>query len=227
MHRLVTIISKWYILWLKIYKKSITLAYKRLSNTILTTFFRIMSVGFRLIFISILLWFSFLVKSSAQVSFELKTSPDVDFVFSTVRDYTAGINRLNALKLNVSSDRRWDLSVKSLNPTWTIVDTYSSNGAIPNIDILELRVRNASSTPLIADFFTITDTEQYLIGSAASDIDVPCPNAGSSVAGNYLTAPSCYEFFVDFRISPGIDPVNYLRPGLYRLEVVFTISEDL
>lgn len=164
---------------------------------------------------------------SAQVSFELKTSPDVDFIFSSVSDYKSGITRFNALKLNVNSDRRWDLSVKSTASNWAIIDSYSSKGTVPDIDILELRVRNASSTPLISDFFPVSDTEQYLIGSSVTDIDIPCPNSGANIAGSYLTNPSCYEFFVDLRIVPGIDPVNFVRPGMYRLEIVFTISEDL
>ncbi|MFB6341247.1 hypothetical protein ACE1ET_05975 [Saccharicrinis sp. FJH62] len=164
---------------------------------------------------------------TAQVSFELKTSPEVDFIFSSIADYKSGITRFNSLKLNVSTDRRWDLSVKSTTADWSVVESYGSNGTVPSLDMLELRVRNASSTPLISDFFSVTDNDQYLIGSSVTDIDVPCPNSGTNVAGNYLTTPSCYEFFVDFRITPGIDPVNYLRPGLYRLEIVFTISEDL
>lgn len=181
----------------------------------------------RLILLAFLSCTYWLLPLSAQVSFELKTSPDVDFMFSSIGSYKSGITRFNSLKLNVSSDRRWDLSVKSTATDWSVVETYSSSGTVPALDILELRVRNASSTPLISDFFSITDNDQYLIGSSVTDSDVPCPNAGSNVAGDYLTMPSCYEFFVDFRITPGIDPVNYLRPGLYRLEIVFTISEDL
>ena len=163
----------------------------------------------------------------SQVSFELKTSPEEDFVFNSTADYVTGITRFNVLKLNVSSDRRWDMWVKATNANWTIVETYSSNGQVPDIDILELRVRNAASTSLISDFFPITNTEQYLIGTVLSDADVPCPNSGANTAGSYLTNPSCYEFFVDFRLTPGIDPVNYLRSGLYRIEILFTIVEDL
>lgn len=171
--------------------------------------------------------FSCSVTLTSQVSFELKTSPDVDFTFISVGDYVGGITRFNALKLNVSSDRRWDLWVKSTSANWSVIDAYSLNGTIPDISLLELRVRNASSTPLLSGFFAITDVEQYLIGTTLTDLDVACPGAGANVAGSYLTTPSCYEFFVDFRIKPGIDPINYLKPGLYRLEVLFTIIEDL
>ncbi|MFB6320690.1 hypothetical protein [Saccharicrinis sp. FJH54] len=181
----------------------------------------------RLILLVVLNCTYWLPPLSAQVSFELKTSPEVDFIFTSIGDYKTGITRFNSLKLNVSSDRRWDLSVKSTTSDWSVVEAYSSGGVIPALDILELRVRNSSSTPLISDFFSITDNDQYLIGSAVTDIDVPCPNSGTNTAGNYLTLPSCYEFFVDFRITPGLDPVNYVRPGLYRMEIVFTISEDL
>lgn len=167
------------------------------------------------------------IRGFGQVTFELKTSPGVDFVFTSVNDYVSGVTRLNALKLNVSSDRRWDMWVMATSSAWSVIETYGVNGDVPPLSVLQLRVRNASSTSLITGFFPITDTEQYLIGSAVGDIDVPCPGAGANVAGNYLVNPACYQFTVDFKIIPGLDPVNYLRPGLYQVEVLFTIVEDL
>lgn len=169
--------------------------------------------------------FSFVLK--AQVSFELKTSPEVVFSFVSVNDYVAGKTRMGALKLRVNSDRRWDMWVKATTSNWIVVDTYSSGGAIPDVDILQLSVRNSSGTSNISGFFPISDLEQYLIGSAGSDIEIACPGAGANAAGDYISNRACYEFNVDFKIIPGIDPVSYLRPGYYRLDVLFTIVEDL
>jgi hypothetical protein len=162
-----------------------------------------------------------------QVTFELKTSPGIDFVFTSVNEYVTGITRLNALKLNVDSDRRWDMWVKATTSDWAVVESYGVSGDVPQLSVLQLRVRNASSTSLITGFFPITDTEQYIIGSAIGDIDIPCPGAGANVAGNYLLNAACYQFTVDFKIIPGLDPVTYLRPGLYQVEILFTIVEDL
>ncbi len=175
----------------------------------------------------LLIYLSISAIAGAQVSFELKTSPEVVFSFVSVNDYVAGKTKMGALKLRVNSDRRWDMWVKATTSNWTAVDNYATEGAVPDVGLLQLSVRNASGTSNISGFFPITELEQYLIGSAATDVEVPCPGAGANAAGDYLGNRACYEFNVDFKITPGIDPVNYLRPGYYRLDVLFTIVEDL
>lgn len=161
------------------------------------------------------------------MSFEVKTSPDVVFSFVSVNDYVAGKTKMGALKLRVNTDRRWDMWVKATTSSWSVVETYATEGTTPDVDILQLAVRNSASTSQILGFFPISDTEQYLIGSSATDVEVGCPGVGANAAGDYLSNRACYEFNVDFKIIPGIDPLNYLRPGYYRLDVLFTIVEDL
>lgn len=193
----------------------------------MTTFFQLIMGIFHTKYLLLPLCLLISYHVSAQVSFEVKTSPDVSFSFVSVGDYIGGKTRMGALRLKVDSDRRWDMWVKATTPGWNVVDAYGSAGAVPDLDLLQLSVRNASGTSNITGFFPISNSEQYLIGSALTDIDVACPGGGANVAGDYLSNRACYEFTVDFRVVPGIDPVSYIRPGYYRLDILFTIVEDL
>lgn len=165
---------------------------------------------------------------SQGFQFSLKTSPTVNLVFNTIEKYQDGLVQYNFLQLNIETDRTWDLYVganTSVQGEWDEDLRYSSSGTTPLVDILELRFRNAQNTSQEDDFFPIRDVNDpvYIIGSDAADVEKACGLEGANAAGSYLTAPGCYQFNLDLKIKPGFT----YRPGLYRMEIVFTLYENL
>ncbi len=165
-----------------------------------------------------------------SVSFALKTSPNLEFIFNTVDKYETGIIRANAVTLNIEAvGTQWDLYVGTTTTTpgkWDVVSTYASTGTLPTVDMVELQFRNASNTSQVSGFFSLTDisTPTYIIGSAVNpDPATNCPNNGTNTAGSYIGSPQCYKFNVDMRIKPGLS----FRPGLYTLRVDYVIIQDL
>jgi hypothetical protein len=109
---------------------------------------------------------------------------------------------------------------------WNVNSTYSSSGALPQINILEMQFRNNSSTSLQSGFFSLTDISAptYIIGSsAAPDLAVSCPNQGTNTSGSYLTQPNCFTFDIDLRIIPGLTH----QAGVYELRIDYIIVQDL
>jgi hypothetical protein len=164
------------------------------------------------------------------VSFELKTSPDVDFVFDTFNKYITGITKANVLTLNVKvEDTQWDLYVGATTDAaglWDEVIMYGSTGAHPPVSILQVRLRNASNTPWITTFFNLTDIgiPTYIIGTnAAPDDSYNCPEQGTNAQGTYISQPNCYKFDVDLKIVPGLT----YKAGLYKLRVDYVLMQDL
>jgi hypothetical protein len=172
--------------------------------------------------------FSFQKIAAQNVSFELKTSPNITFDFNTIQEYLSGIVYMNAVTLNINTDREFDLYVGSTTTVpnmWDVTNTYSTGGIAPPVSLLKLQFRNASSTSLMSGFFSLTDitTPVYIIGTNASDLAVACPTVGTNGAGSYLVNPNCYKFMVDLKIVPGFT----YQSGLYTLRVDFVIIEDL
>jgi hypothetical protein len=163
------------------------------------------------------------------VSFELKTSPNIEFVFDAISDYENGITIYNAFELNIlATGTDWDLYVGAKTAavgTWNQNAQYSLAGVLPPVSILQMQVRNNSNTPLTSGFFGLTDisTPTYIIGSAAADPQITCPNNGTNAPGSYLVDPNCYTFKIDLKIQPGFD----YRPGMYSLEIEYFIVQDL
>ncbi len=181
----------------------------------------------KLIFIQIAIFLS--ISSSAQVSFDLKTSPNITFDFNTIQEYINGITYMNAVTLNINASSQFDIYVGATTTNvgyWDVTQTYSTGGDPPPIDILKLQFRNASSTSQVSGFFTLQDinTPTYIIGTnAAPDPSINCPNTGTNTAGDYSANPSCYKFTVDLRIVPGFT----YQSGLYTLRIDYVIIEDL
>ncbi|MCF8299292.1 MAG: hypothetical protein K9J13_17215 [Saprospiraceae bacterium] len=171
---------------------------------------------------------------SQSVSFELKTSPSISFLFNDISDYLNGITYMNAVTLNIeATGTQWDLYVgaKTTVPNqWDVISTYSSSGIAPTVDMVKIQFRNANNTSLVSGFFTLTDisTPVYVIGSSLKpDIAVNCPGSGTNTAGSYLTNPQCYQFKVDLKITPGLVPGSIYQSGLYYLQIDYIISGDL
>jgi hypothetical protein len=170
---------------------------------------------------------------SQSVSFDIKSSPNVEFKFHTVGEYQNGIIIPNALELKVNvTGSQWDLYVGTTTTaagSWNAVNTYSSGGAPPTVDMLQARVYNSNGTSQTGGgFFPLTDLSSptYVIGSNFNNVGINCSDpipVGTNVPGDYTTSPGCYKFRVDLKITPGF---NY-RPGLYTLRVDYILIEDL
>ncbi len=169
-----------------------------------------------------------------SVSFDLKSSPNVDFTFNTIDKYINGITIPHALELDVNvTGSQWDLYVGTTSITagsWNIVTSYSSTGiSPPPANILQARIYNANNTPVNGGaFFPLTDiaTPTYIIGSIANDVGVNCGDAspiGTNQPGDYTVDPECYRFKVDLKLVPGLS----YRPGMYTIRVDFILIEDL
>ena len=187
---------------------------------------KVLIVVFSLVFLSIFQTYG------QSVSFELKTSPNINFDFNTINKYIHGIIAYNICELNVKVDGvQWDMYVGAETTTagqWDVVSEYSSTGDIPPIDIVQIRINNSSRTSLIPDFFVLKDitSPSYLIGSpSAPDPAISCPDQGTNQPGDYNSSPGCYKFRVDLKITPGLDPIY--RAGLYSLEIHYMLVEDL
>ena len=166
-----------------------------------------------------------------SVSFALKTSPNVSFVFDSIDKYKNGIVIPSFLTLKVETvGTEWDLYVGTSTTSSGFFDVntaYGSSGiaAVP-VNILKARAFNASGTSQTGtSFFDLTDiaTPVYMIGSTANDVAVNCASAGTNVAGSYTTQPQCYSFKVDLKAAPGL---NY-KAGSYSLRVDFVLIQDL
>ena len=175
------------------------------------------------------------IQANAQsVNFDLKTSPNVDFVFNTIDKCVNGIIKPHALELNVNvTGAQWDLYIGSTTTvagSWNVLSSYSTSGITPPpSNILQVRVYNGSNTPLTGGgFFPISDigAPTYVIGSAGNDPAVNCADAipiGTNQPGDYSSDPSCYRFRVDLKLVPGL----IYRPGFYSLRVDYVLIEDL
>jgi hypothetical protein len=171
--------------------------------------------------------------SAQSLSFELKSTPDIEFIFNSIDKYNNGIIIPNALELNVSATGcQWDLyaGVTTVTPgNWNTTVYYSNTGNIPAVSLLHARIYNSANTGLMGGgFFQLADiaTPVYIIGSASDDAAVNCSDAnptGTNTAGSYASDPSCYRFRVDLKALPGLD----CRAGLYTLRIDFILMEDL
>lgn len=174
-------------------------------------------------------FFNLTVKGQ-NLGFAVKTSPNINLVFSSIDQYINGIIVPNAVTLNIeATSTQWDLYVGTSTTTpgkWDIVSVYSGTGDIPDVNIVEAQFRNASQTSQVSGFFQLSDISSpvYLIGSAlAPDVSNSCPAIGTNTSGSYLTDPSCYQFNVDLKVKPGLTN----KPGLYTLRIDYILIQDL
>ncbi len=192
--------------------------------------------------------YSFLINLKAQhcdaVSVSMPTVSNVDFTFDTFAKYIGGITQNGAtlIRVNVSNsinfdpDCRWRLSViVDNNPLagtppneWETLTNYTSSGTPPQIDALEIRIRNACNTPLTGAAFV------NLLSNHADAFDIIDFNGGVTIPagscitnvngpGSYLTNYNEYNFTIDYRITPGLS----LRSGIYQISLKFLIIEEL
>jgi hypothetical protein len=173
-----------------------------------------------------------------SLSFALKSNPTADFVFNTYNEYITGITKFNVLTLNIVAGVRWDLYVRATtvhSGYWDNIMYYSGSSGVDSIplSVLLIRASNADNTSNTfptntSVFFPITanTSPTYLIGTDMHDNLVSCGIGDHTNApGSYITSPGCYKFNIDFRVVPAIH-ANY-RPGIYSINVEFTLIQDL
>ncbi len=173
--------------------------------------------------------------AQSSVSIDISTDPNVQFTFNTIAKLTGGLVAPNAITINIEAvGTRWDLyagSVTSVPGVWDNSQFYSSSGdGNPPVNLLQLRVHNASNTENNSGYLPLQDVATStlnIIGNrTATDTPVNCSDVnhiGTNTPGSYLTDPQCYQFRVDLKATPGI----YYRPGIYTMELVFIIAPDL
>src|SRR5436190_12787116 len=100
--------------------------------------------------------------SAQTVSFELKTTPSIEFTFNTIEKYLNGIIIPNVVTLNVvATGTQWDLYVGSITAnagTWDNTQYYAVTGdGFPPVNILQVAFRNSSNTSLITGYVPMQD----------------------------------------------------------------------
>lgn len=153
---------------------------------------------------------------------------DLDFSFTTIRQYTNGVIRPNATEFRIESSAEWDLYVGTQTTTpgqWDLLTAYSSAGSanVP-VSILEIRAVSPGGTSQQNNFFQLRDVTNpvYLIGSGADDALVNA-GVGTNAPGDGSNNPFTHRFRIDYKLTPGMG----YQPGVYSLTVVFTVAEDL
>ncbi len=170
-----------------------------------------------------------------SVDVEISSDPNIELSFNTVAKLTNGIVIPNAITVNITAvGTTWDLyagAVTSVAGTWDNAQYYSSggNGTIP-VNILSMRAHNLSNTTVSSGYIPMQDiasSTMDIIGNHfAPDPLVNCSDlnhVGTNATGSYLNDPQCYQFRIDLKATPGI----FYRPGVYTMQIVFIIAQDL
>lgn len=188
-------------------------------------------------FVACLMMLFFLRSSSSAqtVDIILATNPNVEFTFNTVAKLVNGIVIPNAVTVNIEAvGIGWDLyvgSVTTVAGTWDNAQYYTTSGdGAPPVSLLQMRVHNLSSTPLISGFVPMQDiatsTLDIIGDHNATDADIYCSDpvhTGTNAAGSYTTDPQCYQFKMDLKVVPGMT----YRPGIYTMQVEIIVAPDL
>lgn len=153
---------------------------------------------------------------------------DLVFTFNSIRSYTTGAVLGNASEITVESTVEWDLYVGTQTVTpgfWDLIQSYSDAGDdnVP-VSIMSIRANSPGLTSQEAAFFQLQDitTPNFLIGSNGNDA-----STGSGIGTNDPGDPAADPFTHKFRISYRLTPGFTYSPGIYTMEVLFTIAEDL
>jgi hypothetical protein len=109
---------------------------------------------------------------------------------------------------------------------WEELATYGNGSSVnPTIDMLEVRVRNTCATsPNNGAFQSFTNHGDIIDIIAAMLPVTPAGSCTTNVngSGDYLTNYSEYNFNIDIRLKPGFQ----LNPGIFQLNVKFTLTEN-
>lgn len=178
-----------------------------------------------------------------SVSIDPNTAATANLVFDTFSDYQGGvtINSVATVRVRVEDqaipdpDCRWFLYMEVYNNPgagtpageWETLFQYGAGTApTPDIDILQVRVRNACQTAPIDGVFQNFNNDGDILDIIADLL--PLTPAGSCAQnvngpGDYLTNYNEYTFTIDIRVTPGF----LFSPGIYELGVKFHLEEQM
>lgn len=177
-----------------------------------------------------------------EVRLSVTSNANVDFSFDSFGEYMAGITQNGSTKLKVAVSNsinnnpscRWNLVILVENassttaPTeWEQLQSNSTSGTAPQIDMLQLRIRNNCNTSLTGNqFFNVpTTTGTPIIVISNNGVTTPAGTCTTNVngPGNTVTNYNEYSFDIDYRIVP----TNGIRSGVYQLKVKYLLTEIL
>ncbi|MEM7160925.1 MAG: hypothetical protein AAF487_00665 [Bacteroidota bacterium] len=178
-----------------------------------------------------------------NVELSVDGSTNAMITFDDFSKYNGGVTLNNALTLRVKVDHQavpdpdcsWFLNMEVFNnpgagtpiDEWEELFQYGSGSSDnPDLDILEIRIRNTCATsPLNGTFQTFTNNGDIMdiiqsmlpvtpAGSCTSNVNGP---------GDFNTNYDEFTFTVDIRVRPTL---NY-NPGIYEMSVRFHLEENL
>jgi hypothetical protein len=177
-----------------------------------------------------------------NVNLSVTTSNNVDFSFDTFGKYLAGLTQsaVTKLKVTVSNEInnnpacRWNLvlyvengSAVTANTDWEQLQSQSTSGSNPKIDMLQVRVRNNCNTPLTGNQFfnvpLISGTPILIISNTG--VTIPAGSCVTNVngPGNPIDNYNEFSFDIDYRIVP----TNGIKSGTYQLRLKYLLTEDI
>lgn len=144
----------------------------------------------------------------------MTTDPQVDFSFKTIQDYQIGIQKYNAVRLDVDATVTWDLFVYAAD-TWDQIDVYSANGAATLPAEILMLSSNYDNSAIVTGV-GIGSTLQSLRGITNAGVVAGVPAAATqflrgdldlAVFGTPGTAaanPDGNQFRINYALFPGI-----------------------
>ncbi len=177
-----------------------------------------------------------------EVSLSLTTTSNLDFSFDTYTKYQSGltINGATRLKVTVKNninnnpDCRWNLVIYVENGSastppneWEMLYSASTSGNKPEIDLLQLRIRNACNTSLTGNQFfnvpTVGGTPILIISN--NGVTTPAGSCTTNVngPGDPINNYNEFNFDIDYRLVPG----SGFRSGTYQLRLRYVLIESL
>ena len=172
--------------------------------------------------------------------FLMSTPGNVDFEFSDMQKYVAGITHSGSTQLRlkideiIAGDCKWRLMMYIdnngylPNNEWEPLTFYGSSGTAPQLNLIQVKVYNGCGTPLNSGVYQIfAGNVNYalleIIPALSDPRNLPGTCSGTQVnaPGSYLTDYNEYNFNIDYRILPGYS----LRPGAYQIKINFCLVE--
>jgi hypothetical protein len=177
-------------------------------------------------------------QNGAGSEYIMTTPGNIDFTFDEMRDYIAGvtISGQTVLRLNIDEKNpgqcQWRLIMYIDNTPnvalneWYPLATYTTNGNIPELDLIQVNVYNGCGTPIYnGQFKNFIGNTKYdvipIIDGAARNMPGDCDGDQVNGPGNYLLNYGEYSFIVDYYIKPGYQ----YRAGAYRISIHFCLVE--
>lgn len=177
-----------------------------------------------------------------DVNLTVTTTSSINYSFDTFGKYVAGLTENGASRLRVTVDNsltnnpncRWNLvlyvenaSATTANTDWEELQSQSTSGSNPRIDMLQVRIRNNCNTSQTGNQFfnvpAITGTPIMIISNTG--VTVPAGSCTTNVngPGNPTTNYNEFTFDIDYRIVPA----SGMKSGTYQLKLKYLLIEAL